>query len=52
MNAELDAKAAEWVENLEAEAVAREDGDAPLGWVFSPDAYDVTVAPGKNVQAA
>ena len=31
---------------------ARSDSDARPGWVFPPDAYDVTVAPGQAVQAA
>ena len=44
--------AAWWAAEHETAVVARASGAAPLGWVFPPDAYDVTVAPGQPVQAA
>ena len=43
-----------WATHSEHEAamVALEAGDAPPGWVFPPDAFNVTVVPGQAVQAA
>jgi len=42
-----------WWEAENASALAaRATGTAPTGWVFPPEVFDVTVAPGTNVQAA
>ena len=52
MEEELAAVPAWWAEKHEAAVAARAAGAAPPGWVFPPDAFDVTVAPGEDVQAA
>ena len=52
VEAELAAVPAWWAEKHEAAAAERVAGAAPPGWVFPPDAFDVTVAPGEDVQAA
>ena len=44
--------AAWWTAKYKVLTAARSAGTAPSGWVFPPDAFDVTVAPGEGVQAA
>ena len=49
LDAELPAVPAWWAEQHEAAAVR---ADPPSGWVFVPEKFDVTVAPGEDIQAA
>ena len=41
-----------WEEQHAKRAAARAAGADTQGWVFEPDFFDVTVAPGEDVQAA
>ena len=50
--ADLAAIPAWWAAQHAAAAAARAAGAAPPGWVFPPDAFDVTVTPDEDVQVA